>query len=153
MKDFLYMYGCTLRQIKLSEGQTVWVRVQDIIPKNKDWQDTIWRYSGLIKRINKGVPYQGSAWHKHEIHNETKRIQYRFDRFRKLYHSIKNDGFQFMKRQHIKLLNVSNIERKNPERGGRISYKYYRINGMKRVLICNFLNINRIPCKVYGVKL
>ncbi len=146
------MYNCSLKSIQLSEGHTVHVSIRDIIPVNQDWQDTIWVYSGLIKRINKGKPYQGSAWHKHEVRNEVKKIQYRFERFKKLYNSIKGNGFKFMKRQHIKLLNVSSLELVNPKKGGRISDKYYRINGMKRVLICNFLNISRIPCKVYGVK-
>lgn len=146
------MYNCTLNQIKLSEGYIAMVSLADIIPSNADWCETIWLYSGLIKRINKGVPVTDSAWWKHEIKNETTDISKRFERFKKLYHSIKENGFNFRKRQHVKLLDISKIKRVHSLKGGRISDKYYRINAMKRILICNFLNIRKIPCKVYGVR-
>ena len=153
MKDFCIMFGCKPAQIKLSEGQVITERLTDIIPKNHDWEETLWAYHGLMKRIDHNTPYQSSAWHKKEVANETKDIPGRFNKFKILYFSIKKSGFAFKKRQHIKLLNVSNIKRVAPDKGGRISQKYYRINGMKRLLICNYLGIQQIPVKIYGVKL
>jgi hypothetical protein len=152
MKDFRYIYACHLRKIQLSEGETKQVPIEDIIPATKDWKDTIWMYRGLMKRIDRGVGYQKSAWHKNEIHNQTKDIQKRFNRFKKLYRSIRKNGFELRKYKHIKLLDIRKLKPKNPLKGGRINWKYYRINGMKRILICKYLGIKKIPCKVYHVR-
>lgn len=152
MKDFCIIFNCTLKNVQLSEGSMKLVKLSDIIPMTMDWQETIWRYVGLLKRIDSGTnEFTDSAWWKHEVHNQTKDIQKRLKRFRDLYSSIKRDGFSYFQKNHIKLLDVRDMERYKPERGGRISYKYYRINGMKRVLICNYLGMESIPVKSYGV--
>jgi hypothetical protein len=153
MKDFKFIYACHLRQVQLSEGEVKQVAVKDIIPTTKDWRDTIWMYNGLMGRIDRDVTYIKSAWHKHEIHNQTKDIQKRFNRFKRLYKSIKNNGYELRKYKHIKLLDISKLKRKNPVKGGRINWKYYRINGMKRLLICNYLGIEKIRCRIYKVSL
>jgi len=154
LKDFFYMYATTKRKTQLSEGGIAWVRVSDVIPKNQDWQQTIWRYSGLMSRIdNKTKEFTDSAFWKHEKKNRIKDIQKRLDRFKRLYRSIKATGFIMGKRNHIKLLDLCDVKRKRPEKGGRISCKYYRCNGMKRILICAYLGINKIPVKLYRVSI
>jgi len=154
MKDFFYMYDCKPSQVEFSEGTIKMVELSEVIPENQDWAETIWRYNGLIKRIEgPRDEYKDSAWWKHEQNNEVKDIQKRFTRFENLYYGIKKNGFKPKKINNVILLNIRDLKRKTLPKGGRISYKYYRINAMKRILICNFLNIRRIPAKVYGVSL
>jgi hypothetical protein len=153
LKDFFFMYKTNSRKVQFSEGERQLVDINKIIPQTKDWKDTIWMYKGLLGRIDRNVPYQKSAWHKHEIHNQVPDIQKRFNRFRELYKSIKKKGFIWQQRRHIKLLDVTKLRRKNPIKGGRISYKYFRINGMRRILICKYLGIKKIPCRVYKVSI
>ena len=153
-KDLLYMYGTTYKKVRFSEGEKRLVELRQIIPETQDWKDTVWIYDGLMGRIDRGcTEYTDSAWWKHETRNETKNIQGRLNKFKELYASIKKRGFQSRTRLPVILLDVSKVKRKNPPKGGRISYKYYRINGMKRVLACNYLGINKIPCKIFHVSL
>ena len=149
LKDFFHMYNTNPRKLQFSEGSVEMVALGDIIPDTDDWHTTIWRYVGLLKRIDRNVPYQESAWFKHEQRNQVKDIQKRFDMFKELYKSIKKNGYLTMPRKYLKLLDISKMKRQNPIKGGRISKKYYRTNGMKRILICNYLGINKIPCKIY----
>lgn len=153
MKNFFHMYACTPNQVKFSEGAIKTVQLREVIPDNDDWHKTIERYDDLLDRIEANQSYEGSAWEKHEIHNETKDIRARFVRFENLYYSIKRNGFKPSKPHKVILLYIRDLKRRTPAKGGRISYKYYRINSMKRILICNYLGMKEIPAKVFGVKL
>ena len=154
MKDFFYMYDTAPRKTQFSEGSMALVRVSDIIPSNRNWQETPWRYAGIMGRIdNNTKEISDSAWAKHEKRNQVSDIHKRFRRFKRLYKNIKQNGYQYMKKRHMKLLDLQNMQLKNPEKGGRISRKYYRLNGMKRLTICAYLGINKIPVKVYRVRI
>jgi len=147
------MYNTTAPKIKLSQGKRKIVALSQIIPNNKDWENTIRRYEGLIDRLNRGVPCRDSAWWKYESGNSVSDIPKRLKRFVDLYESIKRHGFKYRSGEQVVLLNIQGLKLVNPKTGGRISDWYYRTNGMRRLLICNYLGKVQIPCKVCEVRI
>ena len=152
MKDFCNIFYTNFNKIRYSEGQKILVEIDKIIPANKDWNDTIQRYNDVFDKIENNENCNNSNWWKHEQKNDVKNIKKRFKKLKNIYKSIKKYGYKYENKNHIKLIDIRNLTKKNIE-NSRLSKYYYRINGMKRLLICNYLGINYIPVKVFKVKI
>jgi len=160
MSEFITIFGYSFELVSINQGNPHIAVVDEIIPKNNNWDETLLRYYEILDKYaqeGRHADYTETALWKHEVDNlhpktdmeiVKKRIMHLFN----LYDSIKKRGFVRRPGDLIRLLYVKDLK---PvvvlERGGRTSDTYYRINGMRRVILCKYFNIEKINCRLFKV--
>ena len=157
IKYFLLAYGIKKRQLRITERRTRNVNVSDIIGGSEKWAKTIKLYQDGIRAIEKGKAPRTTELYKHEYanaHQSHKHIAIlRITNFLNLYNRIKSEGYRTTIKDMIRIMDIEGM----PEPiekfiTTRFSDKYYRLTGMKRCIICDFLGIKTIQCRVLKIK-
>ena len=151
--------GCRKRQIRVVGRCDEKVKISDIIDfDNKHWKNFYWMYRGVLRRYEKKgrkIGFSDTALWKHEFANAPDgakhKVRERFDELFALYDSIKKHGYKNTKRL-VKLMDISGLEVGGSKWGGRISKRYYRLTGMKRCIICKYMGIEKIKCRILKIK-
>ena len=162
LKNMCYVYNIRMRQIKKQGRQTKKVPVKDIIMTSYGtWRnDYLQQYVEILQKYDKDGrkgDYTGTKWWTQEWADAPKnskgQVKRRMTKFFNLYDSIRKRGFQRRTNNLPKLIDTSQLHISRDIRGYRVSGKYYRLLGMKRLFIAYHLGIEEVWCRIINIRI
>ena len=162
LKNLCYVYNVRAKQVKVLSRIARKVPISHIImEKHGDWvNDYLRQYEEILTQydsIGRNGDFSNTGWWKEEWSNapknNKKQVKTRMNRFFNLYDSIKKKGFKRQSNNLPKLIDVSSLQISSNIRGYRISERYYRLLGMKRLFIAHYLGIESVWCRVLTIRI
>ncbi len=162
LKNLCYVYNIKARQVKVLSRIARKVPVSHIImEKHGNWENEyLKQYEEILTQydtIGRNGDFSNTGWWKEEWENARKgekhKVKVRMNKFFNLYDSIRKNGFQRRSNNLPKLIDVSNLQISRDIRGYRISERYYRLLGMKRLFIAHHLGIEAVWCRVLTIRI
>jgi len=160
MKSFLHLFNTDYPNIRVQTNNVRRVKVDELI-NEEAWKDLLREHFELLDRFEesglKGNFDDLDYW-KTEYCNAPKGIKNSFvfrriNELYSLYKSIKDKGYIQEKKKLVKAIWIENlIRRRKIKYGSRVTEKYYRLNGVRRLIICKYRNIEEIPISLIKVK-
>lgn len=159
MGSFKEVYGLNLDRVRVTEKVIAMVYVSDIADTdNPYWVELLEIYFIVLKRFEKSgrrVELSDTQLYKKDYSDAPKgkkwQVERRFDRLYELFQSIKKHGYEKRPNKLLRLLDTRELKPRILK-GSRISKKYYRLEGMRRCIICSYLGIKKIPVKLFKIK-
>jgi len=159
LKYFLLAFNIKKRQLRIVDRRTVSVKVSEIIDlSSPKWVETLQCYQAGLKAYEEGKDIRKSSLYEHEYRNapkeDKKNAKHRVKNFLALFDRIKTSGYQTSRQDAIRIMDISGMKKKPDPKfiTTRFSKKYFRLTGMKRLIICNYLGIKKIPVRVLKTK-
>jgi len=160
MKAFLQMFQTDYKNVRVQTNNPSRVKVDELFD-HEEWADMLRIHYELIDRYERDgreANYMDLEFWKIEHANAPKGIknsftQRRVDEFLSLYKSIKKKGYYKEDKKLIKAIWIEGFEiKEEPKWRSRITEKYYRLNGKRRIICCKYLGIEEIPISLIKVK-
>jgi hypothetical protein len=156
LKYFCLAYNIKRRQLRIVKRETKTVLVEDIIGDSPKWGETIKVYQDALKKHDEGKNIRKSKLWQWEYNNAPKEnkslTKYRIKNYLALYENVKK-GYVSNFKNMIRLIDIRSLP--EPDAGyttTRFSKKYFRQTGMKRCIICDYLGIKKINCRILKPK-
>lgn len=161
MKAFLKMFQTDYKNVRVQTNNVSRVKVGDLID-HEVWIETLREHFELIDRYErdgrKANCMDLDFW-KREHENapsgqKNSFTQRRVDEFLSLYRSIKNSGYYKEDKRLVKAIWIRDIPiKEEPKWKSRVTEKYYRLNGARRLIVCKYLGIEEIPISLIKIKI
>lgn len=158
LKNLCYALNVKKAQVKVLRKETRVVSLSEIIDEAMgDWTAGAFdMYREILERYEKegrGGNYTDTALWQLEVYNAPKgqeRVaKERVFKFLELFDSIRKHGYQRKANNLVKLLTLDGRTPCRDVRGLRFSRKYFRLTGLKRCVICKYLGIKKVPCRIF----
>lgn len=158
LKNLCHALNIKKAQVRIDRKTTRVVPLSDIIDESiGDWAAGAYdMYREILERYERDGPkgdYRDTALWALEEYNAPRGqehvVKERVSKFLQLYESIKKHGFERRSNNLVKLLTLDGREPCREVRGLRFSRRYFRLTGLKRCVVCKYLGIKKVPCRIF----
>lgn len=160
LKSFLHLFDTNYQNIRVQSNNVSTVNIDELVDEEA-WKDLLrehFEVLDIFKENGREADYSNTDYYKREYANAPNGQQNNFtlrriDELYSLYKSIRDNGYVKESKRLIKALWIKDLERKREVKyTQRITEKYYRLNGVRRLVICKYLGISEIPISLIKIK-